>query len=86
VGYTLCVRPRRLILRSLPGFALLVAGIVVLFLAGDTAVGAAAGMMALGLGGVFLVSMVFYEIGLSEDRDRERERRTSTRSNGRPRR
>ena len=86
VGYTCSVQPRRLILRCLPGFGLLVAGMVVLFLAGDTAAGAAAGMTGLGLGGVYLVSMVFYEIGLSEDRDRERERRTSTQSNDRPRR
>jgi hypothetical protein len=79
---------RRLILRFLPGFGLLVAGLVVLALAADTAVGTAVGIMAIGLGGVFLVSMVFYEIGLSEDRDRERERdqRANPRSNGRPHR
>jgi hypothetical protein len=86
VRYTLSVPPRRLILRFLPGFGLVVAGMVVLWLARNTAVGAAAGMAALGIGGVFLVSMVFYEIGLSEDRDRERERRTNPRSNGRPHR
>jgi hypothetical protein len=53
----------------------LLAGAVVAVVAGDTTAGLAAGMALIGLSGVLLVSWVFYEVGLSEDRERARERR-----------
>jgi hypothetical protein len=67
------VRPRQILLRALPGLGLMLAGLIVLLLASDSTAGGVAGLIAIGLGGVFLVSLLFYEIGLSEDRDRERE-------------
>jgi hypothetical protein len=75
---------RRLIVRLLPGLVLLVAGMIVAVLAGDTAAGGAAGMTAMGLGGIYLVSMAFYEIGLSEDRARDRDQGTKPRARGGP--
>ena len=54
--------------------ALMVAGGVVGALVGGIT-GEAIAIAAISLGGVALVSLVFYEIGLSEDRDRARERR-----------
>jgi ABC-type transport system involved in cytochrome bd biosynthesis fused ATPase/permease subunit len=52
----------------------LVAGAVVAVVAGNITAGLAAGMALIGLSGVLLVSWVFYEVGLSEDRQRARER------------
>jgi ABC-type transport system involved in cytochrome bd biosynthesis fused ATPase/permease subunit len=53
----------------------LLAGAVVAVVAGNTTAGLAAGMALIGLSSVLLVSWVFYEVGLSEDRERARERR-----------
>jgi hypothetical protein len=53
----------------------LLAGAVVAVVAGNTTAGLAAGMALIGLASVLLVSWVFYEVGLSEDRARDREHR-----------
>jgi hypothetical protein len=53
----------------------LLAGAVVAVVAGDTTAGLAAGMALIGLSSVLLVSWVFYEVGLSEDRERARDQR-----------
>lgn len=52
----------------------LLAGAVVAVVAGNTTAGLAAAMALIGLSSVLLVSWVFYEVGLSEDRERTRER------------
>jgi hypothetical protein len=51
-----------------------VAGVIVAVAAASVAA-TAVGVALVGLGLVALVSLVFYEVGLSEDRDREREAR-----------
>ena len=50
---------------------LVVAGTVVVA-ATDATVPSAIGFAAIGLGGVLLMGLAFYAVGLSEDRDRER--------------
>jgi hypothetical protein len=52
--------------------ALLVAGAIVLALAGDSDAANTVGYVVFGLAGVVAISLVFYEIGLGEDRDRAR--------------
>ena len=52
--------------------ALLVAGAIVLALAGDSTVADAVGYVVFGIAGVVAMALVFYEIGLGEDRDRAR--------------
>lgn len=51
---------------------LAVAGIVLLLAAGDHTSVTVAGAVLLGIAGVWVVSLVFYEIGLGEDLDRAR--------------
>jgi hypothetical protein len=53
----------------------LLAGAAVAVVAGNTTAGLTAGMALIGLSSVLLVSWVFYEVGLSEDRERAREQR-----------
>jgi uncharacterized membrane protein YuzA (DUF378 family) len=52
--------------------ALLVAGAIVLALAGDSTAADAVGYVVFGIAGVVAVALVFYEIGLGEERDRAR--------------
>jgi uncharacterized membrane protein YuzA (DUF378 family) len=54
--------------------ALLVAGIVVSILAGDSTALTAVGFVLIGLASILLVALAFYEVGRSEDRDRARGR------------
>jgi hypothetical protein len=54
------------------GVALLIVGIIV-SVVGNTTTGLfVIGLAAVGIGAVVLVSLFFYEVGRSEDRDRER--------------
>lgn len=66
---------RLIVIRTLPGFGLLVAGAVIVVLWGTSTVAFAVGISLVGLGTVALVSIFFYEVGRSEDRDRAREQR-----------
>ena len=50
------------------------AGAIVLILAGSGTVGFAIGLALVGMAAVLIVSVFFYEVGRSEDRDRARER------------
>jgi 4-hydroxybenzoate polyprenyltransferase len=56
--------------RFVPALALIVAGLVVLAIAGDATTGDAIALALMGVGGVLGVAAAFYEIGASEDRDR----------------
>jgi 4-hydroxybenzoate polyprenyltransferase len=56
--------------RFVPALALIVAGLVVLAIAGDSTTGDAIALALMGVGGVLGVAAAFYEIGASEDRDR----------------
>jgi len=56
--------------RFAPSLALIVAGLVVLAVAGDDTAGDAVALGLMGLGGVLGVAAAFFEIGASEDRDR----------------
>jgi uncharacterized membrane protein len=53
--------------------ALALAGAVLLALAGGSTVGVVIAIVLLGSAAVLAVSLVFYEVGLSEDREREAE-------------
>jgi hypothetical protein len=66
---------RLFLIRSIPGAALLAAGIVVSVVGNDTTAWFVVGLAMVGLGTVAIVSQFFYEVGRSEDRDRARERR-----------
>jgi hypothetical protein len=65
---------RKLVFRSLPVLAVLIAGAVVLIVAGGTSVGFVVGFLLVGVSAVLLVSLFFYEVGRSEDRARAWER------------
>jgi len=56
--------------RFVPALVLLVAGLVVLAVAGGDVAGDAVGMVLVGVGAVLGVAAFFYEIGAGEDRDR----------------
>jgi 4-hydroxybenzoate polyprenyltransferase len=56
--------------RFVPALALIVAGLVVLAITGDSTTGDAIALGLMGVGGVLGVAAAFYEIGASEDRDR----------------
>ncbi len=54
--------------------ALALAGAVLLLLAGGSTVGVVIAITLMGSAAVLVVSLVFYEVGRSEDREREAER------------
>ena len=56
--------------RFVPALALIVAGLVVVAITGDSITGDAIALALMGVGGVLGVATAFYEIGASEDRDR----------------
>jgi drug/metabolite transporter (DMT)-like permease len=56
--------------RAIPAVVLAVAGAVVAIAAGGSTAANAVAIMLLGIACVWAVSLVFYEIGLGEDRDR----------------
>jgi hypothetical protein len=58
-----------------PGVAVLLAGLIVAAASGSHLWLQVAGLVIVGVGGVWIVAAAFYEIGLSEDRQRERDRR-----------
>jgi ABC-type transport system involved in cytochrome bd biosynthesis fused ATPase/permease subunit len=70
---------RSLLVRSLPVIALLLAGVVALLVGGDSTLVLAIGVAAIGVALVLLVSLLFYEVGRSEDRARAAERRRDDR-------
>ena len=59
--------------RALALFALMVVGVVVSLLAGDSTALTAVGFVLIGLASILLVGLAFYEVGRSEDRERARE-------------
>ncbi|HKH18728.1 MAG TPA: hypothetical protein VKA57_14465 [Solirubrobacteraceae bacterium] len=65
---------RSFLIHSLPVIAVLFAGVVVLRVGGDAKLVRAIGIAAIGVALVLLVSLFFYEVGRSEDRERARER------------
>jgi hypothetical protein len=54
--------------------ALALAGAVLLLLAGGSTAGVVIAITLMGSAAVLVVSLVFYEVGRSEDREREAER------------
>jgi ABC-type transport system involved in cytochrome bd biosynthesis fused ATPase/permease subunit len=64
---------RSFLARLLPIVAVLVGGAVLLLVGGDAKLVGAVGLAAIGVALVLLVSLLFYEVGRSEDRARERE-------------
>ena len=64
---------RLIVTRSLLPILLLLAGAIVLILSGGSTAGYAVGFAVIGLAGVLLVALFFYEVGRSEDRDRAQE-------------
>jgi hypothetical protein len=62
-------------IRSIPGWLLLIAGIVIAAVDNNESAWFIVGLAMVGLGTVAVVAQFFYEVGRSEDRDRERERR-----------
>lgn len=54
--------------------ALALAGAVLLLVAGGSTVGVVIAITLMGSAAVLVVSLVFYEVGRSEDREREAER------------
>jgi hypothetical protein len=69
--------PPGFVKKAVPLFALLVAGIAVLAVGGKGSTTLIIGGALEGLAGILLMSLIFYEVGKSEDRERERERRGS---------
>ncbi len=63
---------------------LVVAGVVCALVVGGDA-GPIIAFILVGLGLVLATSLLFFEVGLSEDRDRERERKAASRRIPRPR-
>jgi 1,4-dihydroxy-2-naphthoate octaprenyltransferase len=64
--------PRRFLRRFVPPLVVILAGTVLLGVVDQGTVAAAIGWALVGLGSIWAVSAVFYEVGRSEDRDRER--------------
>ena len=62
-----------LIRRAGPPVVLFLTGCAMLIAWGDESVSAIAGLFLIGVAAVIAVSLVFYEVGLSEDRERARE-------------
>ena len=61
---------RSFVLHALPLVALLCVGAVILALAGGNTTVFAVGFVMIGIAGVLLTALFFYEVGRSEDRDR----------------
>jgi outer membrane biosynthesis protein TonB len=66
-------RARNLIAQAALPVALLVAGILVAVLAGDSTAGVAAAMALIGSAAVVAVALAFLAVGRAEDRDRAQE-------------
>ena len=66
---------RPALIRFLAAFAVLIAGIVVSFAGDSSTFWFVVGLMLVGIGAVAIMSLVFYEVGRSEDRERERQGR-----------
>ena len=64
---------KTLVRRAGPPAVLFLTGCAMLIAWGDDSVSAIAGFFLVGVAGVIAVSLVFYEVGLSEDRERARE-------------
>ena len=62
--------PRSSLYRIAPAVVAIIAGIVILVVAGSDFVTMMVGSLLLALGGTAFTALVFYEIGLSEDRER----------------
>ncbi len=62
--------PRSSLYRIAPSVVAIVAGTVILVVAGNDFVPMMVGSVMLALGGIVFTALVFYEIGLSEDRER----------------
>jgi hypothetical protein len=62
--------------RGIPPVVLALAGIVVLALAGASTTSNAIAVLLLGIACVWAVSLAFFEVGASEDRQRERDRQS----------
>ena len=61
-----------LIRRIVPPVVLLVAGVIVAVLAGDSTLGIGIAITLVGCAGVVAVALVFFAVGEAEDRDRAR--------------
>jgi hypothetical protein len=66
------------LVHSIPGVALLLVGIVLSLVGNGSTALFAAGLAMVGIGGVILASVFFYEVGRSEDEARGREQRPPT--------
>jgi hypothetical protein len=64
--------PRSLLIIGAGGAVLMILGIIIWAVGNATTALFVIGLAAVGLGAVVLVSLFFYEVGRSEDRDRER--------------
>jgi hypothetical protein len=62
------------VIRFSAAFAVLVIGIVVSVVGDSSTVWFVVGLALVGFGAVALMSLLFYEVGRSEDRERERSR------------
>ena len=61
---------RSFVMRALPLVALLIAGAIVLAIAGEHLVAFVIGFIIIGVAAVLLVGLFFYEVGRGEDRAR----------------
>jgi hypothetical protein len=61
---------RSFVIRALPLVGLLIVGAIILAIAGSHTVGFALGFGTIGIAGVLLAALFFYEVGRSEDRAR----------------
>jgi hypothetical protein len=67
--------PRAFLVKAGVLLAFIVAGIAILTFGGHGTATVIVGGTIEGVGGILLLSLLFYEVGRSEDRARERERR-----------
>jgi ABC-type transport system involved in cytochrome bd biosynthesis fused ATPase/permease subunit len=61
---------RSFVIRALPIVALLIVGAIILAIGGSHTIGFALGFGTIGIAGVLLAALFFYEVGRSEDRAR----------------
>jgi hypothetical protein len=76
IGYALAVTALRLVRVGLP-VAIAVAGVVLIVLGGDAAVGA--GIVLIGVALLVVLANLFIRLGLASERDREREEQRRSR-------